>query len=195
MKKNNKETLKLFLLLGGILVLGVGIAYAALSTTLTVTFGKVTQNAITWNVGFQGSSATGSSSGTSSTGLSCGSATITASAVTVADTTLSKPGDKCTWTLTIKNSGTVAANLGSITPTAPSSVSCTNSGASMVCGNITYKLTTNSGGSTLLTTSAGNLTAGSSLTVYLVAEYTGTTVNSSAVTQTGGKFTLVYNQA
>ena len=65
----------------------------------------------------------------------------------------------------------------------------------MVCGNITYKLTTNSGGSTLLTTSAGNLTAGSSLTVYLVAEYTGTTVNSSAVTQTGGKFTLVYNQA
>ena len=113
----------------------------------------------------------------------------------MADTTLSKPGDKCTWTLTIKNSGTVAANLGSITPTAPSSVSCTNSGASMVCGNITYKLTTNSGGSTLLTTSAGNLTAGSSLTVYLVAEYTGTTVNSSAVTQTGGKFTLVYNQA
>ena len=195
MKKNNTETLKLFLLLGGILVLGVGVAYAALSTTLTVTFGKVTQNAITWNVGFQGSSATGSSSGTSTTGLSCGSATITASAVTVADTTLSKPGDKCTWTLTIKNSGTVAANLGSITPTAPSSVSCTNSGASMVCGNITYKLTTNSGGSTLLTTSAGNLTAGSSLTVYLVAEYTGTTVNSSAVTQTGGKFTLVYNQA
>lgn len=195
MKKNNTETLKLFLLLGGILVLGVGVAYAALSTTLTVTFGKVTQNAITWNVGFQGTSATGTSSGTSSTGLSCGSATITASAVTVADTTLSKPGDKCTWTLTIKNSGTVAANLGSITPTAPSSVSCTNSGASMVCGNITYKLTTNSGGSTLLTTSAGNLTAGSSLTVYLVAEYTGTTVNSSAVTQTGGKFTLVYNQA
>ena len=195
MKKNNTETLKLFLLLGGILVLGVGVAYAALSTTLTVTFGKVTQNAITWNVGFQGSSATGSSSGTSTTGLSCGSATITASAVTVADTTLSKPGDKCTWTLTIKNSGTVAANLGSITPTAPSSVSCTNSGASMVCGNITYKLTTNSGGSTLLTTSAGNLTAGSSLTVYLVAEYTGTTLNSSPVTQTGGKFTLVYNQA
>ena len=82
MKKNNTETLKYFLLLAGILVVGVGVAYAALSTTLTVTFGKVTQNAITWNVGFQGSSATGTSSGTSTTGLSCGAATITASAVT-----------------------------------------------------------------------------------------------------------------
>ena len=189
-----KRTYTIMLGAGIMSIFAIVIAYSALSTSLTVTSNKVTQNALTWNVALVTGTLTATTEGTSATGRSCGSATVTATAITVADTTLSKPGDGCVYTFTVKNSGTIAAKLGTVTPTSPSSISCTNSGASMVCGNITYKLTTNSGGSTLLTTSAGNLTAGSSLTVYLVAEYTGTTVNSSAVTQTGGKFTLVYNQ-
>ena len=176
-----------------VVLVGITVAYAALSATLTVTTNKITQSALTWSVGFTGTSATATAGGTSGTERSCGTATITASSVTVADTKLSKPDDSCTYKLTIKNSGTIPAKLGTITPTDPSGLTCTKSGASMVCGNITYKLTTNAAGTTLLTT-GGSLAANGTLDVYLVAIYTGTTVNSSAVVQTGAKFSLLYNQ-
>ena len=135
-----KKILKTTLIVALVLLAGVSIAYAALSTTLNITFGKVTQNALTWNVGFTGTEATGETGGTSGTGRSCGKATITASAITLADTTLSKPGDKCTYTFTIKNSGTVGAKLNTITPTAPTSITCgIATGGTLECGNITYK--------------------------------------------------------
>ncbi len=191
----NRKTLTVVLAIVSVLVLGIVVAYAALSTALNVSFSGISQNALTWNVGFQGSSASGTAAGTSSTGRSCGTATITSSTVSVASTTLSKPGDKCTYTLTIKNSGTIAATLSSITPTKPTSTTCaTASGATMVCGNITYKLTSDSGGSTALVTNK-TLAAGASSTVYLVASYTGTGLNSSAVTQSGAKFAINYAQA
>lgn len=176
-------------------VLGIVVAYATLSTTLNISFSSISQNALTWNVGFQGSSATGTAAGTSSTGRSCGNATITSNSVSVAATTLSKPGDKCTYTLTIKNSGGIAALLSSITPTAPTSTTCgTLSGATMVCGNITYKLTSDSGGSNAIATNT-TLAIGGTSTVYLVASYTGENLNSSNVTQSGAKFVLNYAQA
>jgi len=180
-----------------VLVFGIVIAYAALSTSLNAVFSGVTQSALTWNVGFNGTSATPSSNGTSSTGRTCGTATISSSAVTVGSTSLSKPGDKCTYTLTIKNSGSVGATIGSVTPTKPTGtgVSCTTaSGGKMVCGNITYTLATNSSGTTLLS-SGSNLSSGSSLTVYLIVEYTGSSLSSSSKTQSGGKFSITYNQA
>ena len=193
--KLNNQNLRFILLVAVVMLVGVGIAYAALSTTLTITFGNVKQNALTWDVGFSGTSATGTGTGTSTTGRSCGNATITASAVTIADTTLSKPDDKCVWTLTVKNNGTIGAKLSTITPTAPSSITCgTASGPTLVCGNITYMLTSDSSGNTALTT-GNTIAASGTQTVYLVAKYTGTTLNSSAVTQTGAKFTLTYDQA
>ena len=178
-------------------VVGITVAYAALSTSLNVTVSKVTQNALTWNVGFTGTSASASVAGTSSTGRTCGTASITASTVTVADTTLSKPDDSCTYTLTIKNSGTIPAKLTSITPTKPTgtNVTCgTASGATMVCGNITYKLTSDAAGTTALPTNT-TLNSNATQTVYLVVKYTGTTLNSSEVTQSNAKFALKYDQA
>ena len=195
MKKLKKEELKFVLLVAAILVVGVGIAYAALSTTLSITFGTVTQSALSWNVAFTGTSAPVTAAGTSDTGRSCGAATVTATSVTVADTSLSKPGDKCTYTLTVKNSGTVAAKLNAITPTAPSGISCgTAAGGNLVCGNITYKLTTDAAGSTLLTT-GGALNPNNTQTIYLVAMYNANTLQSTAITHTGAKFTLSYVQA
>lgn len=179
-----------------VMLIMITTAYAALSTTLNITTNSVTQNVLTWNVGFTGSSATATAAGTSATGRSCGTATITATSVTVADTTLSKPDDKCTYTLTIKNNGTIPAKLSNITPTNPTGngVTCgTSSGATMVCGNITYKLTTNSGGTTALTT-GGVLDPAATRTIYLVVSYTGSGVNSSAITQTGAKFSIKYDQ-
>ena len=195
MKKIKDQNLKFILLVAAVLLLGVGIAYAALSTTLTITFGSVTQSALSWNVAFQGSSATGTPGGTSATGRSCGTATITATSVTVADTTLSKPGDKCTYTLNVKNSGTVGALLNTITPTAPTSTTCeTATSGNLVCGNITYKLTSDSGGATLLPTGT-TLAAGDTQTMYLVVSYNAAGVQSSTITQSGAKFTLSYTQA
>ena len=99
----NKRQKQLVIIAVLFIILGTGIAYAALSTTLTITANKITQNSLSWNVGFTGTSATGTAGGTSATGRSCGAATITSTAVTIADTTLSKPDDSCTYQLTIKN--------------------------------------------------------------------------------------------
>ena len=195
MKKLSKDSLKFLFLVATIMIVGVGVAYAALSTTLSITFGSVTQSALSWNVGFQGNSATATSSGTSDTGRVCGTATITPSTVTVADTTLSKPGDKCTYALTVANTGTVGAVLSSITPTAPNGITCgTSTGGNLVCGNITYKLTSDAAGETVLPTST-DLAAGSTQAIYLVISYNADTLQTTEVTHTGAKFTLTYNQA
>ena len=201
MRKNGIQNLRILLLAAVIMLVGIGIAYAALSSTLTVTMNKVTQSALTWNVAFVTGTVNGTTGGTGSTGRSCGDATVTANSVTVADTTLSKPDDSCTYALTIKNTGGIDATLASLVPTEPSSTSCTktnastSAGASMVCGNITYKITTNAAGSTPLKTGTTIAKTNGSQAVYLVVSYTGTTLNSTAVTQSGGKFTFTYNQA
>lgn len=192
--KSRKKMRNLLVILF-LIVISISVAYAALSTNLTVTASKITQNALTWNVGFTGTSATATSSGTSNTGLSCGTATITSTSVTIANSTLSKPGDTCIYALTIKNSGTIPAKLNTITPTAPTSVTCgTASGGLLVCGNITYRLASNNAGTTTLTT-GGVLAANATLPVYLSISYTGTGVNSSAVTQNSAKFTINYVQS
>lgn len=194
MKKLRRKELKYLLLVAAIFVIGTGVAFAALSATLTITFGSITQNSLTWDVAFQGTSATATVGGTSATGRTCGTATITSNSVTVAATTLSKPGDKCTYQLTVANNGTVNAKLSTITPTAPSSTTCgTLSSGNMVCGNITYKLTSDSSGSTLLPTNT-TINTGATQTMYLVISYNSESLATSQITQSGAKFSLVYEQ-
>lgn len=178
-------------------VVGLSIAYAALSTQLSITMSSVQNNTnITWEVGFVPGTVNATADGTSATGRSCGAATVTADTVTVASTQLSKPDDSCTYALTIKNTGTIAATLASINPQVPSGITCNPaSGSNMVCGNITYKLTTDAAGSTALT-AGGTLAASTgTLPVYLVVKYTGTSLSSTQVTHTNPGFTLTYNQA
>ena len=189
------RNIKFMILVAAILVTSVGIAYALLSTTLNVTISSVTQSAMTWDIKFVGTP-TVSSGGTSATGRTCGAATIDTGSlgVTVASTTLSKPADKCIYTLQIKNSGTVAAKLGSIGFTGPTeATSCTSDGAQKQCGNITYTLATNNTGTNLLAVNS-TLAADETKTVYLIMEYTGEELNETAVTHTGSKFTLGYVQ-
>ena len=194
MKKLENKNLRFLLLVAAVLIAGVGVAYATLSTTLNATFNKVTQNPISWNVAFLNTgTVTGVPAGTSATGRTCGNATVTASSVTVADSAVSKPGDKCTYPLTIKNSGTVTAILSSITPTDASGVTCTKNAGTMTCGNITYKLTTNEEGTTVFT-SGGTLAADASQNIWLVVQYDPETLQSTTINQTGAMFTLVYTQ-
>ena len=187
-QQNNKTILIVTLLCAALF--GLSIAYAALSATLTITMGKVTQNALSWNVGFE----TGTVTGTKTGGATCGQATATADTVTVANTTLQTLHDKCVYKLKIKNTGSVAAQLSSITAKSPASTTCNTSTTSqMVCGNITYKLTTDAAGSSLLGTGGTLAATSGTLDVYLSAEYTGTETGSASEQNNGG-FTLVYSQ-
>ena len=177
-------------------VVGLSIAYAALSTQLSVTLNSVQNEPMSWNVGFQPGTVNATVGGTSATGRVCGAATVTASSVSLASTTLSKPDDSCTYALTIKNTGTIDATLATISPTQPTSITCNPAAnATMVCGNITYKLTTDAAGNTALTTGGTLAAETGTLPVYLVVKYTGTTLSGTAVTHSNGSFTLTYNQA
>ena len=201
----NTRKLKMLVLVIGVFLVGVTVAYAALSATLNVTINKITQTGGTWCVKFSntGNSIAASDSGaTSSTGFSCGTATITDTTVTISDTQLSKPDDYCQYTLVVSNCGSVAAKITGITPTNPSGTTCsTSSGAQMVCGatnkTIRYTLTSDTGASTLITTSTSaltNLAGSATYTIYLTAKYNGTQLNSTAVNQTGAAFTLSWSQ-
>ncbi len=186
-------------------IVALTIAYAALSANLQINFGAVTQSAQSWNVHFVGSSATGtaSSAGTDTSGVTCGAATITDSSVTIAATTISRPGDKCTYPLTVKNDGTIDAILNSITPQNPTSTECeTAEGANLICGNIKYRLTTDSAGTTLLTATRDlgkkdSTNPSDTLNLYLIAEYNpaaSSLNNNTAIVQNGAGFTLNYAQ-
>ena len=194
MKNTNKLYIMLAIALVAVVVLGV--AYAAMSTVLTITSGKVTQNALNWNVAFDTASTTvnATAGGTSATGRTCGAATVSASTLTFADTMLSKPGDTCTWSFTIRNTGSIAAKISGFAYTKPVS-SCTTSGATMTCGNIKYSVTTDTAGSTVLK-SGTSLSANKTLAAYIVAEYVPTNaVQSSAITQTGATFKMTWAQS
>lgn len=195
-----KDKKTIYAVLVAIVIAGAGlsIAYAAMSTTLTTTFGKVTQNSLTWNVGFDttSTSVSATAGGTSATGRSCGTATIAAGSVTIGDTTLSKPGDKCTWAVTVRNSGQINAKLSSIAGTQPSGNTCSTQTGTMTCGNIKYSVTTDTAGTTAVLKSGESLAANQTLAAYIVAEYVPTNaVQSSAITQTGATFKMTWAQS
>lgn len=182
-------------------VVGLSIAYATLSATLNITFGNVTQNALSWNVGFDttGSPISATVAGTSDTGRSCGTATVENLTVTISDTTLSKPEDGCTYALKIKNTGDIDARFSSLAATQPTGtgVSCTVNDAknTIVCGNVTYKITTDAAGTTGLTSGSTLAKTDGELPVYVSVKYTGNTLNATPVVQSGAAFTLTYTQA
>ena len=191
--KTNKQTLILVAFLCACLF-GLAVAYSALSTSLEITAGAVTQNALTWDVGFQTGSITATKAGSNTV---CGEATATKSTVSIANTTLTTLNDKCVYKLKIQNLGSIDAKLSSIASKTPQSISCnTGTTSKMICGNITYTLSTDQAGQNLLAINGILQKSGqtnSTLDVYLTAEYTGTTTGTSSVQNSGG-FTLNYEQ-
>lgn len=173
-------------------LLGLSVAYAALNATLNVTMGNVAQSALTWNVGFEPGTVQGSKTGANAI---CGEATATSNSVSIANTTLTTLHDKCVYNLKIKNTGSVDAEIASIVGKAAASISCdTTTTSKMICGNITYKLTTDAAGNSLL--GVGNVLAKTNgvLDVYLTAEYEGMETVSEDVEQNTGGFTINYTQ-
>lgn len=178
-----------------IIVACLSIAYAVLRTTISIKFGKVTQESLTWDIGFQDGDVVGEAFGTSTTGRSCGNATVTKDSVTISNTTLSKPDDRCVYALVVENYGGIVARLGSITPVTPSNVACDFSIESrMACGNLTYKLAMDVDGKTTLDTSQ-IIGINQKRTVYLVVSYTGMDVSSVPINQSRAGFILNFVHA
>lgn len=207
MKNQQKLTFMMVAFL--VVIVGLSVAYAALSTTLNITVNKVTENALTWDVAWKASSpCTLVEGGTSSTGRTCGAATASGANLTIADTTLSKPGDYCRYTCTIQNNGGIVAKFNTATPTVPTVTSgggsCSKSGTTITCKNsssanvLTYKIGKNSDCSTALSASdtiaAKSGTTPGSFIVYVCIDYASNTVQSTAQVYTNAKYTLVWNQ-
>ena len=146
----NYQNKKLYIILFVLcfFVLLISVAFAALSTTLTINFGNVTQTVQTWNVHFTPVNISNptnvivpSTQGTSvDSGLSCGNATFTDNVVTIGNFSLSKPDDACWWNIPVKNDGSIDAKLTSLnitSPTGGSSACVIYDHGELVCDDIT----------------------------------------------------------
>lgn len=171
-------------LLSALLVMVVG--YAAFSTQLNINgTANITSS---WNVAFDTTKTntyvptagiSGGETPTGSISYSGGqSATITAN--------LQQPGDKVVFTLTIQNTGSLAANLG--TPSL-SGTSCTVSGLTCTSTSGHIKFTVTNPASTTLPASTGTTT------MTVTAEYPDTTVSSSSAESAKLTITLNATQA
>ena len=62
------------------------------------------------------------------------------------------------------------------------------------CGNITYKLTTDSAGTTNLKRNTVVSANNGTLVVYLTAVYTGSDINATQITHTNSSYRIVFKQ-
>lgn len=92
-------------------VLGLSIAYAAYSQTLTIN-ASGTVNKATWDVHFENLS-TGATTGKAEV-ADAGKLTLDATTIQGSLGTLKAPGDSLTYTFDIKNAGSIDAKIGSI---------------------------------------------------------------------------------
>lgn len=196
MLRNEKLVYGLFIFLA-IILCSIAVGYAALSTTLHVTANKVSQNAQTWNIAFDTGTVTGV--GTGSNMVSCGSATAQATTISGFNIQLGDVGDKCAYTFKIANNGTIAGRISTINITKPASTSCTTSGSTMVCGNITYKLHYNTATSTSLvavndTIAAKSGSTATKKTVVLTVEHTGTNPGTADYKQLSFAYDITFVQ-
>lgn len=145
MEKERKiKTLSLVALI--VAVLGLTVAFAALSQTLTIN-GSATVDTATWDIHFANLSSgatTGGASVTTEPTIKADSSGKASTVIGDYDVVLTKPGDSVTYTFDVTNAGTVDAILSSLTkavkPTCTSNASVEND-ATIVCDGLTYSLT------------------------------------------------------
>lgn len=172
-----------------IAVVGLSVAYAALSTTLKIT-GSATVNSATWQVKFVEGGTWENFGDASATGPTYGVTTLSNIVVT-----LVKPGDKAVYEFKVANTGTLPAKLSSSTIGTLSCTGGTNQDeANATCANLSYTLVYKDTG--VAPSEGDTLAKGSSRDLLLTVEFkdTASTVPASAVTVSGITATLEYVQ-
>lgn len=170
------------------------IAYAALRTNLNVNFGNITQSALTWDVKINSASLYSSTS-TNATKINCSAPSYNNTTISGINVKFTKFGDRCVYTFSVKNNGTISAKITSISMKNPTGVSCVTNSTSIVCGDITYSLKYSSSSTSTYVPAIGNsLGAGSTRTFYLIVEYTGASSATSNFSHSNFGATVNYGQ-
>lgn len=192
-------------IVGIVLLLSISVAYAALSTTLTTTVNKVTQNVLTWDIGFVPGTITGVATSSTNSAV-CGTATATATTISGVSAILTGTGDKCEYTYQIRNNGDIAAKVSNIIFTPPSpGGNCSFNGtwSQYTCGNVTIEFRYADTGSLVHFIAPFGLgdaiepRSGSTptiKTIVLSIEYTGATAPTEDMDPTDFSFKFTYTQ-
>ena len=174
MKDRNKRRLIIYGLLGVLMLTTV--AYAALQTVLNVS-GTVVKKGNLWNIYFTNPSSA------STVGSATGSKINIQASTLNFQVSLYKPGDKVTYTVDIKNGGTIDATLNSISLTGVDTAKS---------NNINYTVTYSDGS---IIKQGDILNIGTSKTIKIIVEFdsTATSIAASDINLSFG-VTLIYNQ-
>lgn len=183
----------LFLIVLLVSVFGLGIAYALLSTTLTIS-GTTSVSAATWDIHFSNLNAS-----------STGDATYTlpqftsTTALTDYEIILTKPGDSVTFTFDIINAGTISSAISSLVKGTPScsGIAGSSTGTTdgpIVCNNLSYTFTYSDN---TVVNVGDTLNKGETKSVKLTLSYnsSATQVPANDVAISNLDITMIYSQA
>lgn len=193
MEKERKiKTLSIIALI--VAVLGLTVAFAALSTTLNITgTAKVPNETTSWDIHFDNLNTELIGEGKVTT-----APTVSATEIKGYEVSILKPGDGAKFTFDVVNSGKIDATLSSITELKPV---CTvtnpesSAEADKVCADLTYTLTYTDSGDAVAANDVLNKGTTKNLTLTLVYNNNvSTTLPSDDVTIEGLAISLIYTQ-
>ncbi len=174
-------------------VLGLTVAFAALSQTLTIN-GSATVNTATWDIHFNNLSEptlTGDAAVTTAPTIDTKGTTIGNYALK-----LTKPGDSVTYTFDVVNSGTINAKITDLvkadTPTCTGTGDSTTADAKVICDGLTYTLTYTDGGAAVAKDDTLNANETKNLTLELSFESDSLPANDVEISNLG--ITITYGQ-
>ncbi len=133
----NKEDRKIMVFVGAVLIVAIfslSVAYAVLSTTLTIK-GTAKINSATWNINI-----TAGEDFVTYGSAKFGYPTIKSTTITDMKIDLYKPGDGVSFPFTVRNDGSLDAKLKEITKGKVTCTSANQVDADKVCENITYTI-------------------------------------------------------
>ena len=192
--KDRQKMFQLFSVLALFLaVLGISIGFAAMSTTLQIQ-GTAKVVPATWDIKFTANEFDDNDTDASATGTP----EMTDTRFTGYEITLTKPGDKGTYLVTVTNNGTIDAKVGTVT-LGSGALTMTGDAADVakLTGHINYTVTW-ADGSEIATNDALPHTAGSNTKqIKIEVEYDpeATELPENPVTISGRDLTVVFNQA
>lgn len=194
----NKKEKKIYIILFtiSILVIGFSIVYVFFSTPLKIKYANLAHSTPTWDVKLKKGVTLDENVNNNSDKVDCGHVIVTNSSIKVDSVKLSRPGDMCSYPITVEDKGKVDAKLVKVSAFSPINVSCESSfDGELICGNIIYRLTTDSAGKKILTAGSQRLKKIDGVAnFYLVVSVLEGTTNEKEVSHVGAGFTVVYAQ-